>query len=456
MKAKIDLNRDYEIYIRDLTDKGEGIGDVEGLTVFVDRAVPGDRVRIKISEIKKSYALGTIVELIEPSDARIEAPCEYFGVCGGCQIQNISYEEQLRIKKQIVVDALERIGNQKDVQVEDTLGMEEPYRFRNKSSFPLNVIGEMGFYRKRSHEIVPINSCLIQGEVTDQIMRAIQIWVRDQKISTYDEARHKGLLRHVVIRESKKNGEVMLIFVTNSKKKEPVLESLLPKLIKEFPMIQSVYQNINRSKGNRILGYENLHLTGKEQIIDHIGNQAFKISPISFFQVNNIQADRLYDKALEYANLSGDEIVFDLYCGIGSITSRLAQKAKKVYGIEVVGDAIDNAEENKGLNNINNIDYILGYSEDETEELIQRGILPDVIVVDPPRKGLETKLIDKIIDVKPKRIVYVSCKASTMARDIAIFTQNGFELEKVQPVDMFPHSMHVETVALLTLKYQRL
>jgi 23S rRNA (uracil1939-C5)-methyltransferase len=456
MKASIDLKKTYEIDIRDLTDKGEGIGSIDGLTVFVNGTVPGDRASVKVTTLKKNYAIGDIVEILFPSDIRVQPPCEYFGTCGGCQIQNISYKEQLRIKKQLVVDALERIGNLKDVQVEETLGMEDPYRFRNKSSFPLNSYGEMGFYKKRSHEIVPINACLIQGDIVDKLMNFIQGWIKHEKISTYDEKRHKGLLRHVVIRESKENGEVMVIFVTNSKKKESVIERLSLELAKTFPMVQSVYQNINRSKGNRILGFENIHLSGKMQIIDHIGNQAFKISPNSFFQVNNSQANKLYDKALEYADLKGEEIVFDLYCGIGSITSRLALKAKKVYGIEVVGDAIDNAEENKALNNIQNIEYILGYSEDETEELVQRGIIPDVIVVDPPRKGLETKLIDKIIDVKPDRIVYVSCKPSTMARDVAIFTQHGYTLEKVQPVDMFPHSMHVETVARLTLEFQRL
>ncbi len=451
MKATIDFEQQYEIDVRDLTDKGEGIGRIEGLTVFVNGAVPGDRVLIKVTTLKKNYALGEMVEMINPSELRVQPPCEYFGNCGGCQIQNIAYKDQLRIKKQVVVDALERIGNLKGVQVEETLGMENPYRFRNKSSFPLNSKGEMGFYKKRSHEIVPINTCLIQGEIVDKIMNFIQEWIKREKISTYDEKRHKGLLRHIVIRESKENGEVMIIFVTNSKKKESVIERFTLELKKSFPEVVSIYQNINRNKGNRIMGFENLHLSGKEQIIDHIGNQAFKISPNSFFQVNNTQANKLYEKALEYADLKGEEIVFDLYCGIGSITSRLALKAKKVYGIEVVGDAIDNAEENKALNNIDNIEYILGYSEDETEELIQRGIIPDVIVVDPPRKGLETKLIDKIIDVKPNRIVYVSCKPSTMARDVAIFTQHGYTLEKVQPVDMFPHSMHVETVALLTL-----
>lgn len=449
MKANLDLNRLYEVEIVDLTDKGEGIGRIDSLAVFVNGAVPGDRVRISVTTLKKQYAIGNIVDFIETSSMRVEPPCPHFGLCGGCQIQQIDYAKQLEIKRQVVVDALERIGNLHGVKVLETLGMENPTHFRNKSSFPVDAKGQIGFYRKRSHEIVPITSCLIQGKPVDEILTFIRQWISNGGIKPYDEQRHKGILRHVVIRESKDNGKLMVVFVTNTKDRLRELEAFVPSLIEAFPSIVSVHQNINRHKGNRILGYENRLLHGEAQITDKIGPHAFMISPNAFFQVNNVQADRLYGKAIEYAGLSGTETVFDLYCGIGTITQRLAKDAKHVYGIEVVGDAIDNAEENKTLNGLDNITYILGYAEDETEELIQRGIKPDVIVVDPPRKGLETKLVDKIIDLKPPRIVYVSCKPSTLARDLAIFSQHGYEIQEVQPVDMFPHSMHVETVVRL-------
>jgi 23S rRNA (uracil1939-C5)-methyltransferase len=328
--------------------------------------------------------------------------------------------------------------------------MEEPYHYRNKSSFPVDIKGQLGFYMKRSHDVVSTKNCLIHGKQINAVIAEIQDWIKENNIQPYDEKHHKGILKHVVIRESKATDKLMVIFVVNAKKQVQQLDALADQLIQKFPNIISVYQNLNKHKGNRILGYESILINGEEHLIDNIGAHSFKISPTSFFQVNNIQANVLYQKAIEYADLQGDEIVFDLYSGIGTISLLLAEKAKKVYGIEVIGAAIDNANENKERNAVDNAEFILGYAEEETDNLIGRGIHPDVVVVDPPRKGLETYLIDKIIDVKPQKIVYVSCKPSTMARDVAIFTQHGYSLEKVQPVDMFPHTMHVEAIILMT------
>ncbi|MEA3423544.1 MAG: 23S rRNA (uracil(1939)-C(5))-methyltransferase RlmD [Bacillota bacterium] len=442
-------DKQYEIKIIDLTDKGEGIGKIDDLAVFIDGAVPGDVVEAKIVELKKNYAIGEIVNIIKESDVRTNPLCKHFNDCGGCQIQNIKYDEQLKIKKQVVKDALERIGNQKDFVLFDTLGMENPFHYRNKSSLPLDKNKKIGFYKKRSHDLVSIDECVIQGQIMNEIMNEIQKKILELNISTYDEKIHKGLLRHIVIRESKSHNNLMIIFATNGKSFKG-LDMLVDYLIEKFPQIISVYQSINKDKGNRIMGYNNKLIYGKDEIIDTINEYSFKISPNSFFQVNNIQTEKLYQTALDYAELKGDEIVFDLYCGIGTITQFLAKNAKKVYGIESVGSAIDDAVENTKLNDIDNVEYISGKAEKEIDQLLGMRIIPDVIVVDPPRKGLDTKLIDKIIDVKPDKLIYISCKPSTLARDIRILTQNGYTLEKVQPVDMFPHTMHVETIVALS------
>ncbi|MBN2260723.1 MAG: 23S rRNA (uracil(1939)-C(5))-methyltransferase RlmD, partial [Clostridiales bacterium] len=440
MKVQIHKDKLYEIEIIDLTDKGEGIGKIDDLAVFIDGAVPGDHVKIKISQLKKNYGIGEIVEIISESEIRTKPLCMHFEDCGGCQVQNIKYEEQLKIKKQIVKDALDRIGHQNDYELFDTIGMENPYGYRNKSSFPLDSEGNMGFYKKRSHDLIEIEDCVIQGNLINKVMKEIQRQIKILEISIYNETSHKGMLRHVVIRESKSKSEVMVIFVTNGKSLNG-LEILSASLMNSFPEVISIYQNINKDKGNRIMGFHNQLISGEAEIIDKIKEYSFKISPNSFFQVNNSQTEKLYQTALDYAELKGDEIIFDLYCGIGTITHFLAEKAKKVYGIEIVGEAIDDAIENTKLNQLDNIEYILGRAEEEIDQLYYSRISPNIVVVDPPRRGLDTKLIDKIIEIKPEKIVYVSCKPSTLARDVAVFTANGYKLIKAQPVDMFPHTM---------------
>jgi len=441
---------DYRVKIVDLTDSGEGIGHIDGMTVFVEGMIPGDLGRVVITQKKRTYFLAVLEELVEASGHRIEAPCPYAASCGGCQIQNIDYREQLNIKKKIVADALQRIGHQQDFEVFDTLGMTGPYYYRNKSSFPVSMDRELGYYKKRSHELVAVEECLIQGRAMNALLKEIRVLIRESRIPIYDEKRHKGLLRHVVIRESRQE-ELMVIFVLRKNKPEELLP-LVEKLKKSDSRVSSVYLNVNPSKGNRILGYENHLLYGKEVLMDTLGDFQFRISPNSFFQVNPVQTEKLYEKVLEFSELKGHETVFDLYCGIGAITHYLAKRAKKVYGIEIVGAAIDDAILNTRENQIHNIEYLLGRAEEEIDRLINSRIRPELVVVDPPRKGLETKLIDKLIDIKPDRIIYVSCKPSTLARDVRIFTQNGYTLGKVQPVDMFPHSMHVETIVALYKK----
>jgi len=435
------------IEIVDLTDSGEGIGRLDTLTVFVEGTVPGDIAEVTLKELKKTYGIAELKTLVRPSENRVVPPCPYAASCGGCQIQNIDYQEQLSIKKRVVVDALERIGHQEDFEIFDTLGMEEPYHYRNKSSFPVSLDREMGFYRKRSHDLVVVDECLIQGQAMNEVLAELAVLVRNSRITIYDEKSHKGLLRHVVIRESRQK-ELMVIFVLRKNEARDLIP-LVEGLKKACPRVTSIYLNVNGSRGNRILGYENHLLDGKEVLVDTLGEFQFRISPNSFFQVNTSQTEKLYEKVLEFADLQGDEVVFDLYCGIGSITHYLAKKAKKVYGIEIVGAAIDDAILNTELNRLVNVEYLLGRVEEEIHRLVDSRIQPDLVVVDPPRKGLETKLIDTLIDLRPDKIVYVSCKPSTLARDVRIFTQNGYRLVKVQPVDMFPHTTHVECVVKL-------
>lgn len=439
-----------EVEVVDFGSRGEGVCKYKGFTIFVEGVVPGDILETEIYLKKRNYAKGKVKKIIKASEIRQEAPCKYFNTCGGCQIQNVKYEAQLEYKKKKVENALERIGKIEDFHISDTIGMDEPYRYRNKGQFPVQInnnIVEIGFYKMGSHDVVDLRKCLIQEKISDRIINLIRSIIRKNHISIYDERKHKGVLRHIVIRTAYKTKDTMVVFVTNGYDL-PYKNTFIEELEK-IPSIKSCIQNINTMKGNRILGSENRTLFGERVIKDQIDDLTFEISPQSFYQINPVQTEKLYDKTLEYAGLTGEEVVFDLYCGIGSISLFLAKKAKKVYGVEIVKQAIKDANENAKRNNVENVEFIHGKSEEVLPQMNKEGIKADVIVVDPPRKGCDQSLLETIVEMMPEKIVYVSCKPSTLARDLKFITENGYSLDKVQPVDMFPHSTHVETVVLL-------
>lgn len=432
--------------------EGEGIAKPQGFPIFIPGALKGEKVKIKIVKLAKNHGFGKLLDIVEPSENRVTPVCPLYKRCGGCQLQHMCYAEQLVFKKNRVKDCLERIGKITEVPINDTLGMEEPLRYRNKVQLPVGAEkGEpiIGFYAARSHEIINLQQCFIQHEAGDEVVQLTKDWMKQFGISAYDENTKNGIVRHVMIRKGFKTGEVMVVLVTNTEKL-PHKDEFIKLVIEKIPGVKSIIQNINNKPTNVVLGLKNITLWGSDTITDYIGQFKFEISPLSFFQVNPFQTEVLYNKALEFANLSGEETVFDAYCGTGTISLFLAQKANKVYGVEIIPEAIENAKKNAKLNNINNAEFFVGEAEVIIPQLIKDGKKAEVVVVDPPRKGCEKSLIEAIAEMKPDRVVYVSCDPATLARDLRIFEDLGYKTEAVQPVDMFPHTMHVETVVLMS------
>ena len=446
----VEIDKKYTLDIIDMTTTGEGVAKIEGFTVFVDEAMPGDKVKIIIKLLKKNYAIGKIISIEEPSLYRSNPPCKYFGQCGGCQIQNMDYEHQLKWKEKIVKDALERIGGLDlgQSKTHPIIGTEEPFYYRNKAQYKPYKNG-LGFYQKKSHKVIPIETCIIQSKASSRTIQYITQFIRDKKISIYDEKTHKGTLRGIVERVSYYSGEIMLIVVINDNKVKWT-EELVHYIKSNLPDVTSLYFNINTKKTNTVLSKENKLIYGKEKIIDAIGDLKYEISPLSFFQVNPVQTKVLYDTVMKFAGLTGKETVFDLYCGIGTISLYMAKEANMVYGVEIILEAIEDAKSNRVLNKINNADFLVGKSEEQMPALSKRGITADVIVVDPPRKGCDEKLLDAIINMSPQKLIYVSCNPSTLARDVKVLKQGGYEVKEIQPVDLFPQTPHVETVVLIT------
>ena len=448
------LSKD-KMYIVDIVDIGQGgvgIGKFEGFTVFVDGGLVKDKIKVKITKSKKNYAVGDIVEIIEPSPYRVERKCsKELKDCGGCQIQELDYQEQLNLKTNEVRQVISRIGKLDDVVIHDAIGMEEPFRYRNKAQFPIqkvNGVPVIGFYKKKSHDIIPTDQCIIQHDVNDKIIQIIKTYIRAYKVSIYDEKTHTGVLRHLVTKVGFTTKEVMVVLVANGRKL-PYLNELASVLAENIPGFKTLVVNVNREKTNVILGNENRIVYGDGKINDYIGNLVFEISPLSFFQVNPVQTEVLYNKALEYANLGENDTVFDIYCGIGTISLFLAQKAKKVYGIEIVDEAIKDAKRNAALNKLDNVEFYVGKAEEVVPKMYKQGKRANVVVVDPPRKGCDEKVLDTIVSMEPDRVVYVSCNPSTLARDLNYLNERGYKCKEVQPVDMFPHSVHIENVALI-------
>lgn len=458
----------YSLYIDGITQEGQGVGRIDNFAVFVDGVLKGEQCKVKIIKVSARYAVGELLEIIHKSPEWETPFCGVFPECGGCSLQHMSYEAQLKHKKDVVADALQRIGGlDRGFIIHDTIGMDKPFFYRNKAQYPVGTLdGKIvtGFYAKGSHNIVPSDECGIQHPLSEKLRKRIELFMEREGLSAYDEKNHTGLVRHIVTRAAVRTGELMAIIVLNilhlhdcphtfnNLQKlhdcpRSLGEALADFIDEEVPECTSIYLNFNKERTNVILGNENRLIYGKETITEYIGDLAFEISPHSFFQVNPLQTEKLYAKTLEYAALTGRENVFDLYCGIGTITLFLAQKAGHVYGVESVEPAVENARKNAARNRISNASFICGQAETVIPRMYAEGHRADVVVVDPPRKGCDQKLLDTLVKMSPSRIVYVSCNPATLARDIKFLTANGFRLAEVQPVDMFPWTGNVECVA---------
>ena len=447
----VQKNEYYDVKIESLTHDGLGVARVDGFPVFVANALVGEEINIKVTLVKKTYAFGRAVDYFVTSGERVKPECGIYKQCGGCQVQHLSYEGQLKMKHDTVVNHLKRIGHIEDANVLPTIGMQNPSRYRNKTQVPFGYAdGKVvaGFYQKRSHEIINMQSCLIQTDISDQIVETMRQLCQELEIAPYNESLNLGVLRHVIVRVGFKTEEIMVTLVTRTHE-IPNSELLIQRLVSKYPKIKSIAQNVNPKVTNVIFGDETRILYGEPYIYDEMNGIRFAISPRSFYQVNPIQTETLYSKAVEYAQLSGNEIVFDAYCGIGTITLFLAQHAKQVYGVEIIPEAIEDAKMNARLNGFENTQFAVGKSEEIIPAWIENGIVPDVIVVDPPRKGCDRSLLDTMLEAAPDRIVYVSCDSSTLARDLRVLIDGGYKLEVVQPVDMFPQTAHIECVAKL-------
>ncbi len=448
-------NQIVPVTIEDISDTGEGIGHVDGFTLFVSRAVPGDTVRARILKAKKTYAIAKAEEILTPAPGRVTPECPVAGSCGGCQLSYLSYESQLALKQKKVEDCIRRIGGFADVSVQPIIGMSEPRAYRNKGQFPVGTAAGakepvLGFYAGHSHRIVPTKSCGMLWPGHEAILAAVSEYLAASGARPYDEETGRGLVRHVLMRKGFATGEIVVCLVINGTA-IPAAETLWERLSK-IPGVVGLCLNENREKTNVILGKRLIPLFGKASVTDCIGDVRFEISPMAFYQVNPVQTKVLYDTALAYAGLTGTETVWDLYCGIGTISLFLAKAAKKVYGVEIVPEAIENAKENARTNGIANAEFYVGAAEEVFPRLVKENpdIGADVIVVDPPRKGCDEKLLATMLAMAPARIVYVSCDPATLARDLKVLCAGGYRIDCVQPVDQFPGSVHVETCCRLS------
>ena len=443
-----------ELDITGMTHEGLGVGKIDGFAVFVHGAIDGERVRAKIIKVLKSYAVARVIEFIKSSPHRIEPFCPVYKRCGGCSLQHMSYEKTLEFKRQVVTDNLTRIGGLSDVNVNETIGMVKPLNYRNKAQYPIGMGKEgpvAGFFARRSHEIIDAPVCGIQHPLSDKAKDIVIGFAKALNIPVYDESTGAGLIRHVVTKTAFGTGEIMVIIVA-TKPEIPKINKLIYRLKRDIPGLASIILNINPKRGNVVLGDKNITLYGKDTIEDILGGLTFEISPLSFYQVNSVQTEVLYKKAIEYAGLSGNETVYDLYCGIGTITLFAASKARLVIGVEVVPEAIEAANRNALKNNITNTEFYTGDVEEVFPKLFAEGKKADVVFIDPPRKGCEETLLKTLVDMSPDRIVYVSCNPSTLARDLKYLCGKdaGYEVKEVQPVDMFPWTEHVECIIMMT------
>lgn len=454
---EIEKNDILTVEITDTGIEGEGIGKTDGFILFVKDAVIGDTVQVKVMKAKKNYAYAKLEKVLVPSPFRVQPPCPFHRQCGGCQLQPLSYEKQLEFKQNKIRNNLIRIGGFSpehiDACMEPIIGMEDPWHYRNKAQFPFGYDKEgnvvTGFYAGRSHNIIANTDCALGVEENKTVLETILAYMKKYGVSAYDETTGKGLIRHVLIRKGFASGQLMACVVINGNKLPE--EKALAEELWKIPGMTSVSVNVNTERTNVILGKKVRVLKGEEKIEDTIGDVVFRISPLSFYQVNPVQTKKLYGQALEYAGLTGEETVWDLYCGIGTISLFLAKKAKKVYGVEIVPEAIADAKENAARNGITNAEFFVGKAEEVLPRKYgEEGVYADVIVVDPPRKGCDEKCLETMVRMRPERIVYVSCDSATLARDLKYLGEMGYEVRKWRGCDMFPGTIHVETVCILT------
>ena len=467
MKSEFKKDDCVTLHIEDIGTGGEGIGKVDGFTFFVKDAIVGDVIEAKIMKLKKNYGYARLMKVLTPSKDRVEPKCPVARQCGGCQIQEMRYEAQLAFKQKMVQNNLERIGGLSDFEMYPVIGMETPYAYRNKAQFPVgedkdgNIV--IGFYAGRTHHIVEQTDCCIGAPENGEVLRKVKAYMQKNQIRPYNEEHHSGIVRHILIRTGYHTKEIMVCLIVNAAKASCLKNAeQLTESLREMDGMTSVMVNFNTEKTNVILGKKSEVLWGQPYIEDFIGDVKYQISPQSFFQVNPMQTEKLYAKALEYAGLTGNETVWDLYCGIGTISLFLAKNARKVYGVEIVPQAIEDARNNAKRNGIDNAEFFVGKAEEVVPAFYEKAlkqaqdseagksIRPDVVVVDPPRKGCEEVLLETIVKMQPQRIVYVSCDSATLARDLKFLSANGYAVKKVQPVDQFGHSVHIETVVLLS------
>ena len=454
MEIPVEKNKEYIVEIIDNGFQGEGIAKIDNFTIFIPNAIKGEKIKALIVKVLSSHAFGKIMEIIEPSKERVEPDCATYKRCGGCSLRHIKYKETLKMK-QNSVESLVNKTLKTPVKVLETIGMERPVFYRNKAQFPLGLdkdnIPQIGVFANRTHEIVPIEKCLIQNEEAQKVAKTVLNFIKKNNLTIYNEKTGKGLFRHIVVKVGLKTKEIMCILVINGKGFNQEQE-LVKELTEKYPNVKTIVKNINMKNTNVILGLENINIYGDGYIKDVLGDYTFKISPLSFYQVNPVQAEKLYNIGVEKAQISKEDIVFDLYCGIGTISLFMSKYAKKVYGVEIVEQAIEDAKENAKINNIENVEFIAGDTEIILDDLINKNkIIPDVIMVDPPRKGLDNTSIENILKIKPRRVVYISCNPATLVRDLAKM-EDAYDIGEIQPVDMFPYTSHVECVCVLELK----
>ena len=450
----IEKNQIYEVDILDNGFSGEGIAKINNFTIFIPQAIKGEKVKIVVVKVLSSFGYGKILEILKCSPNRVESDCATYKRCGGCSLRHIKYEETLRIKQNTVQSLINKTLKNK-IKAEETLGMENPYFYRNKAQYPVGIGKDgkpvMGVFANRTHEIVPIEKCMIQNQQNEKVAKFILDYITKNNISIYNENTRKGLVRHIVTKIGVKTGQIMCIIVINGYE-IPNEASLTKAILAKFPEVKSIVKNINIQNTNVILGKQNVNLYGNGYVEDKLGGYTFRISPLSFYQVNPVQAEKLYQIGVEAANITKDDIVFDLYCGIGTISLFMSKYAKKVYGIEIVKEAVEAAKTNAKINNVENAEFLCGDVENVLQDLLySKKVMPDIIMVDPPRKGLDKNTIQNILKVRPKKLVYISCNPATLVRDLSAL-EEVYEVKKIKPVDMFPFTSHVECVALMELK----
>lgn len=451
--APVKKNETVTLTFEDLTHEGSGVGKINGYPLFVPNALPGEEATVKVVKVNKNFGFGKLLELIKESPDRVEPVCDVH--CNGCGLQHMSYRLQLEMKQNQVKNVMKKIAHLEHVPIHPIIGMDDPLHYRNKVQIP---VGEKdgklitGFYQKRSHRIIEnTETCVTHNAVINDVVKSVRSIVDRLGISAYNEEKHSGVLRHIMVRTGQATNEIMVVLVTRTEEL-PKQDVLVRELTETCPNLKSIMQNVNEKQTNVIMGKKTKLLWGEKYIHDRIGDLTFAISAKSFYQVNPVQTKTLYDKALEYAQIGAKDIVIDAYCGIGTISLFLAEQAKKVYGVEVVPEAIDDAKKNAKLNGITNAEFFVGEAEKVMPWWKMQGLDPDVIVVDPPRKGCDEELLKAMIDMQPKRIVYVSCNPSTLARDLRVLEDGGYETKEVQPVDMFPMTEHVEVIVSIQRK----